>query len=488
VAVAVAVIGAGISGLTAAWRLTDRPGASAEPVGPPGSGVVVLEGSPAVGGKLVTGELPVDGGEPVTFDLGAESTLARRPEAVDLIREAGLGADLVHPAVASASVLVRGQLRRMPSGTLMGVPNDPASLRDLLDGDELARALAEPELPAPALDHDVDVASWVSGRFGPAVADRLVEPLLGGVYAGHAAQLSLAATVPALWHLARAGGSVLGRLPVAAPAAPGDPAPQPVFAGIRGGVGRLPGAMVTGLEARGVQIRVNSTVRALERTPTGWRLEIGPASSPEFLEAAAVIIALPPPAAARLLARECPAAATELAAIEVASMAVIATLIPAAQVGTLTGSGLLVPPVEKHLIKAATFSSNKWAWVGEQADRSGSVLVRISVGRAGEEADLQHENDELARLAIADLGSVLGRQLSPSAVRVHRWGGGLPQYAVGHLDRVRRIRAAVAGAGPLAICGAALDGVGIPACIAAAGRAVDDLTSATAPARGTIGA
>ncbi len=462
--VALAVIGAGISGLTAAWRATSADHAGSWDPGQ----VVVLEGGPRVGGKLLTGAVPGSGGQAIAVDLGAESVLARRPEAVRLIAEAGLGADLVHPAVSSASVLARGQLYPLPERTLMGVPSDTSALGGLLNEDELARAVAEPDQPAPGLDRDVDVASWVSGRFGPAVTDRLVEPLLGGVYAGQAGRLSLRATIPALWPLAQAGGPVSGSLPIAQ-----NPVSAPVFAGIRGGVGRLADALADGLHERGVTIRTGSPVRGLQRIPGGWRLELGPAPAPSYLDADAVLVAVPPPAAARLLGPEVPVAAAELARIPMASVAVVAALIPADPAHPLPGSGLLVPPIEGHLIKAATFSSAKWSWVGEQDP--GLDVVRISVGRAGEEGDLQRSDDDLAAAAVQDLGRILGRPLRPSGIRVQRWGGGLPQYQVGHLDRIERIRPVVAAAGGLAICGAGLDGVGIAACIASAQRAVRDL-------------
>jgi oxygen-dependent protoporphyrinogen oxidase len=499
----VVVVGGGISGLAAAWRLSRSS---------PAPEVIVLEGTAQVGGKL-----RVDSVGGVTFDVGAESVLARRPEAVDLIREVGLADDLVHPAISSASVLARGVLHPLPAGTTMGIPTDLAAvpgLAGLLTDDEVARVAAEPSIDAPAQLDDVDVASWVAARLGRAVVDRLVEPLLGGVYAGHADQLSLQATVPALWPRAHHGGSLLrfGSDAVSTAINTG-PDPRPVFAGLRGGVGRLPLALAEQLTGAGFEVRTGTTVRGLRRTATGWRLEIGPASSPQYLDADAVILAVPPAPAARLLAADCPAAAMELAGIETASVAVVAAAIPGDQLAGVTGSGLLIPPVEGTAIKAATFSSAKWAWVGERSrggessragergrvgessrvgerSRGGSdpLVVRLSLGRAGQEQELQRTDAELTARALADLAQVLSRPLQPIDTRVVRWGGGLPQYAVGHLDRIRRARTAVAAVGGLAICGAALDGVGVPACIASADRAVADLRASSPDRQGTIGA
>jgi protoporphyrinogen/coproporphyrinogen III oxidase len=466
----VVVIGGGISGLAAAWRLSRLN---------PVPEVIVLEGAAQVGGKL-----RVDSVGGVVVDVGAESVLARRPEALALIREVGLDDDLVHPATSSASVLARGVLHPLPPGTLMGVPAHPAAipgLAGLLSAEEMARVAAEPTIDAPARIDDVDVASWVAGRMGRAVVDRLVEPLLGGVYAGRADRLSLQATVPALWQRAQLGGPILAGV--------GSPAPdrRPVFAGLRGGVGRLPAVLTDLLLGSGFVVRVGATVRGLRRTATGWRLETGSAGDPGFLDADAVILAVPPSAAARLLAADCPAAAAELAAIETASVAVVAAAIPRDQLAGVIGSGLLIPPVEGTAIKAATFSSAKWAWVSEES-ACDPLVVRLSLGRAGEERTLQRTDAELAALAIADLAAVLGRPLQAIDTRVVRWGGALPQYAVGHLDRIRRVRAAVAAVGGLAICGAALDGVGVAACIASSERAVADLGVTLAGRRGTIGA
>ncbi len=490
----VVVVGAGISGLTAAWHLTDP--ARAGDVVPE---VLVLEGSPGVGGILRSGPLG-----PVSIDVGAESVLARRPEALELIAEAGLADDTVHPVTTAANVLVDGVLRPLPGGTLMGVPGDPNTLRGFLSDADVERAAAEPGLPPTEVGDDVDVASYVAARVGRAVVDRLVEPLLGGVYAGHADRLSLRATVPQLYAAAAAGGSLLAAVrqmraaPLAGgghgahapgggaldPSDVGAPPVLPVFAGIRGGVGRLPQRLATRLAGRGVEVRTGATVRGLSRTASGWRLVVGPASAPELVDADAVVLAVPAAPAARLLADVAPAAAARLGAVETASVGVVGLLLPRDQAVGLPGSGVLVPPVEGRLVKAMTFSSRKWAWT-DALDRD-HVVVRLSVGRHGEEASLQHDDDELTRLAVADAAGILGRPLAPAATTVVRWGGALPQPAVGHVALVGAVRDDVEALPGLAVCGAAFEGVGVPACVAAARRAAStvaaDLAARPAPA------
>jgi oxygen-dependent protoporphyrinogen oxidase len=269
------------------------------------------------------------------------------------------------------------------------------------------------------------------------------------VYAGHARRISAAAAVPT--------------------------SPAPVFASLPGGMGRLPGLLS---EGGGFEVRTSATVRALRRTASGWALTVGATTSPEVVEAAAVVLATPSPPAPRLLADVAPEAATELAAIETASVAVVTLAFRAQDVpdALFERSGFLVPPVEQRAIKASTFSFAKWAWVRELDPDV--VVLRTSLGRQGEEATLQAADEGLVRVSLADLAALAGITARPVDSHVQRWGGGLPQYAVGHLDRVARIRAAVGGHPGLAVCGAAYDGVGIPAVIGSARRAVASVTRA----------
>ncbi len=455
----VVVVGGGIAGLAAAWFLRRHGGDTGVAVR-----VTVLEGSPAVGGKLRVGDLA---GVPV--DEGAESLLLRRPEAVDLAAAAGL--DLEPAATTSARVWSRGELRALPRDTVMGIPTDLRSLvaTGLLTTGEMARIPVDSWLPRTRLREDVSVGRYVSARLGKAVVDRLVEPLLGGVYAGRADQLSLAATLPQLLPHVRAERSLLAAVRASRAAAPTPPGP--VFGAPVGGVGRLPEAVA---RLSGAEIRTGATVRELRRTPTGWRLTVGSTRDPEEVLADAVVLAVPPAPAARLLRAEVPAAATELAQVRTASMAVVALAFPRTAFATLPGgSGFLVPPVEGRAVKAVTFSSSKWGWYAARAPEL--VVIRASLGRVGEEAVLQRGDPELVDLALADLTDTLGVTDPPVDARVTRWGGGLPQYAVGHVDRVARVRTAVAAHPGLAVCGATYDGVGIPACIATADRAAREV-------------
>ncbi|WP_406399011.1 protoporphyrinogen oxidase [Streptomyces sp. NBC_00879] len=460
----VVVIGGGIAGLAAAHRLLDS-----------GVRVTLLEATDRLGGKLEAGEIE---GTPV--DLGAESMLARRPEAVELARAVGLADRLQPPATATASVWTRDALRPMPKGHVMGVPGDPAALAGLLTPEGVARIARERDLPPAELGDDVAVGAYVAERLGREVVDRLVEPLLGGVYAGDAYRISMRAAVPQLFEAAKTHDSLLDGVRDIQAKAGAQQAAGPVFMGIEGGVGTLPGAVAEAVRAQGGEILLETPVLGMTRGADSWEIR----TDQRVIAADAVVLATPAWSASALLASECPAAAAELGQVEYASMALVTMAFRRKDLaGMPDGSGFLVPPVDGHTIKASTFSTRKWGWV-DQASPDLFVL-RTSIGRYGEEEHLHREDAELVSVSLSDLGEATGLAARPVATEVTRWIGGLPQYPVGHLKRVARIREEVAKLEGLRVCGAAYDGVGIPACIAGARRAADEILATPTLARGT---
>ncbi len=437
----IAVVGAGVAGLTAARDLADA-----------GHEVVVLEGADEVGGKLR--RRAVAG---VVVDVGAEAMLNRRPEGVDLAR--ALGLEVVHPTDAASRVWTRDALRPLPR-SLMGAPLDLDQLAEsgVLTPEGLARARDERVLP---VEGDVTVGDLVAARFGDEVTDRLVEPLLGGVYAGRAREISARAATPQLVALAERG-SILAQ----ADGLPGSDVP--VFAGLRGGMAGLVDALAEGLD-----VRTGEPVQELRLVAGGFEARSARTST----SVDSIVLATPAAPTAKLLAELAPEAARELAAIEYASVAVVTLAFRAADVPALAetdASGFLVPPVDGRRIKASTFSFAKWGWVREAGD--GLLLLRTSLGRHREADTLQVTDDELVAASLRDLAEATGVAATPVDTHVQRWGGGLPQYAVGHLDRVARIRSDVARVPGLALAGATYDGVGIPAVVASGHRAAAEVS------------
>jgi oxygen-dependent protoporphyrinogen oxidase len=434
----VVVVGGGVSGLAAAHRLRERGGDAVE--------IVLLEQSGRLGGKIRTGELA---GRWV--ETGAETFLVRENGAdsavLELARTVGLGERLTHPAPVPAAIAVGGALRPVPAGTLLGIPAQPAGGGGDRDVDSGRPLLAPGE--------DVGVGLLVRQRYGDDVVDRLVDPMLGGVYAGRADQLSLATTVPGLFATAQREHTLSGAVKAAMAAAP-RPTGQPVFASVHGGLSTL----VDAVAAAGHPIvRCNTTVRELRRTAGAWTLIVGSTRDAEQMPADAVVLAVPAAPAARLLEIE--------PIVDYASMALVTFALPP---GTALPdlSGFLVPATEGFAVKAATFFSTKWGW------GDGPVLVRASIGRYGEEEILQRDDDSLIALAGKELAELTGVAWpEPVACGVRRWGGGLPQYAVGHLDRVAAVRAGLPPT--LAVCGAAYDGVGIAACVRSGQAAADSI-------------
>ncbi|MDN5746775.1 MAG: protoporphyrinogen oxidase [Nocardioidaceae bacterium] len=439
-----------MAGLTAARDLAEA-----------GCDVLLLEATDRVGGKLRAGQVAG-----VSVDVGAEAMLHRRVEGTTLARELGL--PVVHPTTATSRVWTRDALRPLPR-TMMGAPVDLDQLAasGILSAEGLRAARGSaPSAVATAPGEDPSVGNLVARRFGEEVVDRLVEPLLGGVYAGQARRISARAAAPQLVALIAEDHFSLPPVPADAP---------PVFAGLAGGMWQLPAGLEADLRGRpGVEIRYGATATAVHRTGAGFRLTMtGGTETGDLL-----VLATPAAPSARLLAALVPVAADELRQIGYASVALATLAFRADDPGVgealeVGASGFLVPPVDSRRIKAATFSFAKWAWVREAGH--GLLIVRASLGRFGEERSLQTSEEALIAAAREDLRLATGLAATPVDTHLQRWGGGLPQYWTGHLDRIARIRSAIAGVGGLAVCGAAYDGVGVPATIGSAHRAVADL-------------
>nr|WP_257910655.1 protoporphyrinogen oxidase [Janibacter limosus] len=339
----VVVIGGGLAGLaTAHHLLRARPDLE----------LTLLDGAARPGGKV---RQQTVGG--VRVDVGAESVVASSVAARELFAELGLAEQVVHPEPVPASFWSRGGRHAIPGRTFMGVPGPQTDLSGLLDEGEVARAAQ----PAPfALEsEDVTIADAVGTVYGRAVVDRVVEPLLGGVYAGRVDHLSLRSTMPALWAAMAGGRSMPTAVESLLP--PPTSTPRPRVMGPVGGVGTLVDALWRSVVDAGGHVEGATPVRRIEGTPSGWRVVSGATNAEVALDADLVVIATPAAATSRLLADHAPAAASALAGIEYASMAVITIALPTVSAPPLPGSGFLVPAVDGRPIKASTFSASKWA-------------------------------------------------------------------------------------------------------------------------------
>ena len=495
----VAIVGAGIAGLATAWELTGgREG--------PGRGtpaVVVLEASGRVGGKLRTE--PFDG-RPV--DVGPDGFLGRRPEAAELCREVGLGDDLEPIGAAGAAVWSGGRRRALPAGQLLGVPTRflPVARSGILGLRGNVRLLVDVLAPRPDLRGplgDRAIGPLVAKKLGRRVVDRLVDPLVGGIYAGGVDDVSAAAAHPVLLAASQGRAGLMRSLrrsqagdagvTAATPTGdgPGEPtSPAPAFWALRGGLGALVDRLVTVLADRGVTVRTDCVVDQLDRGVDGapaWSLHTADGD----VVADAVVLAVPAAATADLLAAHDADAAALLRAIEYSSVALVTLAYPASAVGAeLVGTGLLVPrhsPLPAALadwigvgrkgddgsfmVTACSYLSRKWPHLA----RPDELLLRASVGRFEDRRFTALNDEELVARVTAEVGVLLGIDGAPTTSSVTRWVDGLPQYRVHHLLRVTGIEAAVKRLPGLAVAGAAYRGVGVPACVAsgrAAGRAV----------------
>jgi oxygen-dependent protoporphyrinogen oxidase len=408
------------------------------------------------------------------MDVGAEAFLARRPELPALADELGLADRVVHPGPASPTIRAGGRTAALPAGTLLGIPGSSARLDDVLSPAGRARVAGERGRDLCwEVGGDRPLGGLLRERFGDEVADRLVEPLLGGVYAGRVDRLGTRACVPTLASaLDRGAASLTEAVDAALPAA--GASSGPVFGALRGGYRVLLEAL---LEATGAELRLGSTVRELTRAGDRWRLEFGSAADPGHLDVDAVLLAVPTPALRRLLSGPAPAAAAAVEGVELASSVVVALAYREGDVAGLpASSGVLIAAGEPLASKAFTYSANKWPHLAPGAT-DGLVRLRASLGRAGDETTLQVPDEELVTRVRSDLAELTGVGAAPVAVHVQRWGGGLPQYGVAHGERVRRLERSLAGLPGLEAAGSLLNGVGVPACIGTARAAAERIAT-----------
>lgn len=446
------VVGGGISGLVAAYRLRQAN---------PAAHITVFDPADRLGGVLRTERLAGQ-----SMDVGAEAFVARRPEVTSLLQELGLrqiGTTGVRPLICSG-----GRLHPMPEGTMQGIPGPGANLRGLVDDATLAQIASEPTRPLHwQLDADPNVAQLVGDRFGTQVVTRSVDPLLAGVYAGSAKTIGIRSAIPALASaLDRGAPSLTAAVASVLSAAPQTSTPSPsVFGAVDGGYTVLVDELVRRTGAQWAQVGIEGL------TPVGraWQLRD---DEGKYWSADAVVLALPAPRVAKLLTDFAPGSAAMARLIPVASAAVVALALPG---GTPLPqqSGVLMAAGEALHAKAITLTSRKWG-------RGGNVeLLRLSFGRFGDDLARNVGDDRLLAWSLEDLRTLFGITAEPVDYLVQRWIDAMPQYGPGHLELVDELRAGLPAG--LAVAGGYLDGIGVPACVASGTRAAHEVVGGSLP-------
>ncbi|MDE0146510.1 MAG: protoporphyrinogen oxidase [Nitrospira sp.] len=457
----VVIVGGGISGLSAAFALLERASGRNAPFR-----CTVVEGQDYLGGKILTNRR--DG---VITEGAPDSFLTTKPEALALCEKLGLSSQLIDTNQENAQTFIysKGRLRQFPQGLISMVPTKigPLFHSGVLSWAGIVRMGADWVIPCRARAKDEEtLAEFFSRRLGGEAFDRLIEPLVAGIYAGDANELSADATFPHLVELERKYGSLIkGALATQQSRSSHQPGAKPrtLFTTLRGGLGDLITSLTERLSGAGVSLRRGTSVRAVHipgsQTEPPYRLEL---EGGGVLDAEAVILATPAYVSANLLRPFDDEASTLLDQIPYASTMTISMVFPEPEVkGLIRGYGFVVPRVENRSLIAATWSSMKWA---ERAP-AGQCLVRCYLGRRGREDLLDSNDSELTERACRELEAIVGIQSRPLHVEAYRWPRSMPQYIRGHCERVRHIRERVARRPGLYVTGAAYDGIGIPDCI-----------------------
>jgi oxygen-dependent protoporphyrinogen oxidase len=446
----VVVIGGGLSGLATAHaviREANREGRSLR--------LTLLEASARLGGNIHTERR--DG---FVIESGPDAFVVTRPQALHLCEELGLGARLIEtlPENRRVYVLRRGKLVSMPDGLVLGIPSRirPFLRSPLLSMSGKLRALREVVERSVDAGGDISVGEFLERRFGREMVDVVLEPLLGGIYAGDAYRLSLRSTFPDWFKERGRGASLLSAARAEQKGKARQAAPRSPFRSLDSGMGELIDALARSIG--GGVVRLETAVKAIAREGRNYRVILADGE----LEADQVVVALPSRIAAQLLATCDAELARDLGLIEYVSTATVCFAYQRSQiVHPLDAVGFLVPKSEGRRITGGTFISSKWP----ARAPSDCALLRAFVGGAHDETTPVLEDAELIALVRGELEGLLGIRGAPRFAKVFRYPKASPQPHVGHADRVARIRARLETLPGLHVIGNAYDGVGIPDCV-----------------------
>jgi oxygen-dependent protoporphyrinogen oxidase len=460
------VIGGGITGLTACYRLTQQAQAGNLPLD-----VVLLEAGDRLGGVIATRHEACPAprsGDGLVLEEGPDCFLATKPWGVELCDELGLSAELTGTTTEhrQSFIVRRGKLVPVPQGFYLMAPGSlwPFVTTRAFSWSGKLRMALDLVLPRRIPEDDESLADFVTRRLGREALERMAQPMVGGIYTADPRRLSMQATMPQFLEMERRHRSLIlalrHRQRQASAQQPGvSGARYGLFASFRSGMQTLVDALADRLPAG--TVRLQTPVRSVRRNPDTQRWIVSPHDGPD-LEADALCLALTAPHAARLLSGLDPELAAGLHDIPYASSAVVTLACNRADIAhPLNGMGFVVPAVEQRNLIACSFSSVKFAGRAP----AGKVLLRAFVGGALQQEQALWPDAKLQDVVLQDLRQLLGLTGTPPLCRVSRHSNAMPQYHVGHLARIERLEAAARRWPGLALAGNAYHGVGVPDCI-----------------------
>ena len=460
------VIGGGITGLTACYRLTQQAQAGDLPLD-----VVLLEASDRLGGAIATRREACPGprsGDGLLMEEGPDCFLTTKPGGVELCEELGLSAELIGTTTEhrQSFIVRRGKLVPVPQGFYLMAPGSlwPFVTTPAFSWAGKLRMALDLALPRRTSEDDESLADFVTRRLGREALERMAQPMIGGIYTADPRHLSMQATMPQFLQMERRHRSLILALrhrqrQASAQQSGVSGARYGLFASFRHGMQTLVDALADHFPAG--TVRLQTPVRSVRRNPDTQRWIVSPQDGSD-LEADALCLALTAPQAARLLAGLDPELAAGLRDIPYASSAIVTLACDRADVAhPLNGMGFVVPAVEQRNLIACSFSSVKFAGRAPE----GKVLLRAFVGGALQQEQTLWPDAKLQEVVFQDLRQLLGLTRKPAFCHVSRHASAMPQYHVGHLGRVERLEAAVCRWPGLALAGNAYHGVGVPDCI-----------------------
>lgn len=457
----IVIIGGGITGLSAAYYLQKELNTKQLPYQ-----VKLVEASDRLGGKINTIKR-----EGFTIERGPDSIIARKKPGVKLVEELGLTDQMIRNGTGQSYILVQGKLHKMPKGAFMGIPKQIGSFlrSDLVSPAGKARALLDLFKAKGEPMPDQALGSFLRNRFGNELVENEIEPLLSGIYSGDIDDMSLMATFPNFYQLEQKYGSLIKGLKqtLPKPAKTISKAPAPgAFFSFEGGLETLVNRLVEKLDSN--TIMLNTAVERVEKIESEYHVKL---TSGEEIQASAIIVTTPHPTLPKLFNNyDFMDVFSDVPSTSVANVAM--AFDESAIKQDIDGTGFVVSRNSDFRITACTWTHKKWP----STTPRGKALIRCYVGRPSDQAVVDLSDEELIEIVLKDLNKTMNITAKPDFAVISRWKKTMPQYTVGHLERIASVRKEASEQLPgVFIAGSSFEGVGIPDCIEQGEKAVTDV-------------